>query len=193
MASADKHSRNGHLSVNEIRTFLRGGPYESFAGWLTGGGAGRGNFSRFDKNKDGWIDLVELEEAVLDYLIEQEGRDSRSPLEEFALRRQKSGKVSENATPAALREVTPEVKTGFYVQMMRMSPKERAKELGGMSNAALSCCLALMPEEGRALCLSSLTVQQRMAVMMLIEQDEKATAKAKGYLGFHQYSSMKAR
>ena len=90
MASADRHSRNGHLTVNEINTFLRGGEpsfliltlpptlnpnpkiptirgqYESFRGWLTAPTAKghHGNFGKFDKDHDGYIDLAELEEVV---------------------------------------------------------------------------------------------------------------------------------
>jgi len=80
MDSADKHSRNGRLSVNEMRTFLRGGPFEAFTAWLTGArGGDRGHFSRFDKDMDGSINTTELEAAVLGYLLDDQSHRFQIP------------------------------------------------------------------------------------------------------------------
>jgi len=61
---ADRHCHNGQLSINEMRTFLKGTEFETFSSWLTQ----IPTFSRFDKNRNGAIDRKELRRALKEYL-----------------------------------------------------------------------------------------------------------------------------
>ena len=56
MRAADRHNRNGELTVNELRTYLRGTEYQAFVGWFTGLGTGLGGtFLSFDADANGVI------------------------------------------------------------------------------------------------------------------------------------------
>jgi len=70
MQSADKHHRNSRLSVNEMRTFLRGTEFVMFMNWLSGSKGKRGRMAQFDRDGDGTIDMEELEAAVGTFLDE---------------------------------------------------------------------------------------------------------------------------
>ena len=65
MKMADRHARNGQLTILELDTFLSGTEHQGFLDWL------RSNRSRvfkeFDKDDDEDLDLRELERAVARY------------------------------------------------------------------------------------------------------------------------------
>jgi len=87
MAVGDRHYRNGRLSVNEMRTFLKGTSHEDFVIWLTGPGTRlTGNFRIFDLDCDGAIDLQELQRAVQSYYDDTEDveplQDGENTMEE---------------------------------------------------------------------------------------------------------------
>jgi len=80
MAAADRHCGNKMLSVNEVRTFLRGGQFGAFADWLTGDRLRQ--FRTFDRDRDGALDQQELSCAVRAWLSEDrlvEMADSSPP------------------------------------------------------------------------------------------------------------------
>jgi len=90
MKAADRHARNGSLTVNEMNTYLAGTAYEGFVTWMTfyyrgasGAHQGRSNLAQFDTDGDGALDLQEVEGAVLQYLHEtppdKQFRSSRGP------------------------------------------------------------------------------------------------------------------
>lgn len=67
MYHADRHSRNGTLTVNELRTFM---PHHPFTAWLTGQFKDSDNTRRmrdYDVDGDGGIHLSELRAACHDY------------------------------------------------------------------------------------------------------------------------------
>ena len=70
MDQADRHQRNGVLSVNELRTFLRGGEFGAFAEWLAPPGRRSTNWRQYDWDSDGGLDMSELTAAVGQYLEE---------------------------------------------------------------------------------------------------------------------------
>ena len=77
MKAADRHARNGSLTVNEMTTYLSGTVYEGFVTWMTfyyrgasGVRQGASNMTQFDIDGDGSLDIQELEGAVLQYLQE---------------------------------------------------------------------------------------------------------------------------
>ena len=51
MQRADRHCRNGELTVNEMKTFLRGTSYASFADWV----ARPRNMAKHDFDRDGTL------------------------------------------------------------------------------------------------------------------------------------------
>lgn len=65
MQLGDRFQRNGRLTITEMRTFLAGTVYQQFAEWLSEGA----NFSRFDADHNGAINLTELKDAVREYMI----------------------------------------------------------------------------------------------------------------------------
>ena len=114
MKAADRHARNGSLTVNEMNTYLTGTVYESFVTWMTfyyrgasGPQQGRSQFAQFDTDKDGALDLSELEAAVLQYLQEtppekQFRSSARSSRQKGSMDRQASSRSfsrSNSATP----------------------------------------------------------------------------------------------
>ena len=70
MDQADRHQRNGVLSVNELRTFLRGGEFGAFAEWLAPPGRRSTVWRQYDWDSDGGLDMTELTAAVGQYLEE---------------------------------------------------------------------------------------------------------------------------
>lgn len=58
---ADQHARNGLLSVSEMRTFLRGSPFEAFGRWLSSPGSRGSSWKAHDVDQNGVLDLQELE------------------------------------------------------------------------------------------------------------------------------------
>jgi len=62
MAAADRHCGNKLLSVNEVRTFLRGTIHEPFGEWLTGDRLK--HFRSFDRDRDGALNSAELTQAI---------------------------------------------------------------------------------------------------------------------------------
>ena len=68
MKRADGHFRNGELTINEMRTFLKATEFEAFANWLTE----IKTFRFYDKNRNGAIDKKELKRAMIDYLNKYE-------------------------------------------------------------------------------------------------------------------------
>lgn len=89
MSLSDRHLHNGRLTVNEMRTFLRGTAYEGFSQWLNGTGVNLGGqFHRYDLDCDGTMDAAELEEAASVYLAE--GISSGRILQDVVLREEQS-------------------------------------------------------------------------------------------------------
>ena len=76
MKIADRHCQNGLLTINELRTFL-GQVSDPFCRWLTGDIK---QFQKYDHDLDGVIDVVELEHACTDFLMEQAGGCLRCPV-----------------------------------------------------------------------------------------------------------------
>ena len=72
MAAADRHCGNKSLSVNELRTFLKGGEFEEFSDWLTGDRLRQ--FRNFDRDRDGALDRPELTDAVMAWMEENGNR-----------------------------------------------------------------------------------------------------------------------
>lgn len=71
MRKADRHCRNGMLSVNELHTFLPGHP---FVVWLfTRSSEHRSRLCEYDKDGDGGINLHELTKACTDFVLDQAG------------------------------------------------------------------------------------------------------------------------
>ena len=62
LALADRHQRDGQLSVVEIETFLKGSEHEEFATWLLQRRAAR--FKTFDRDHGADLDLAELAAAL---------------------------------------------------------------------------------------------------------------------------------
>jgi len=70
MQAADVN-RNGDLSILEVRTFLSRSPYAAFGDWLTlKKDSGRTQFSQFDKDHGGSLDMRELQEAAVEYMLQ---------------------------------------------------------------------------------------------------------------------------
>jgi len=65
MQLADRHTKNGRLTVNELKTYLRGTTYEPFADWISQ----RGHLSKHDGDHDGVLDIDELGSAISDFYI----------------------------------------------------------------------------------------------------------------------------
>ena len=71
MNLADRHSPNGVLTVNEMRTFLRNTEYQDFLDWITGETVNlnqSASFGESDLDHDGTLDRGEMEIAVKLYL-----------------------------------------------------------------------------------------------------------------------------
>lgn len=64
MRIGDRHQRNGQLTVNEMRTYLSGTPYEAFSKWVSQ----RGALRAVDLDLSGHLSLPELTTAVRLYL-----------------------------------------------------------------------------------------------------------------------------
>lgn len=69
MHLADRHARNGRLTMSEMQAFLRGTPYEGFMKWLTSSG----QWYLHDVDSSGTIEISELESALADYYSQGEG------------------------------------------------------------------------------------------------------------------------
>jgi len=64
MKIADSFVRDGQLSCVELKTFLRDTRFADFGEWLT---KGMQKFSSYDSNKDGTIDIMELQMAIEEF------------------------------------------------------------------------------------------------------------------------------
>ena len=60
MDIADRFSRNGRLSVTEIKTYLQGTKFEPFAAWVSD----TKTMAKLDADRDGTLDIGELATAV---------------------------------------------------------------------------------------------------------------------------------
>ena len=72
MHIGDRMDRNGELSVTEMDAFLCNTQHRDFARWMLGNS--QKNFKRFDNDKNGAIDVDELQFAVQVFTKEQELR-----------------------------------------------------------------------------------------------------------------------
>ena len=61
MRQADRHLRNGRLTVNEMRTFLKGSEHQDFGEWLSAPRTRDHMWKRYDLDMDGGLDVHELE------------------------------------------------------------------------------------------------------------------------------------
>merc|ERR1712110_488909 len=77
MQCADRIHSNKELTVVELRTCLMGTAWEGFAQWLTE--RRMAVFLRFDADKSGSIDQVELEAALREYYQIHSNKSSQSP------------------------------------------------------------------------------------------------------------------
>ena len=76
MKTADRHCRNGALTVNEMRTFLRGSKWDSFMAWLSAPHTKDVHWKQHDRDLNGSMDIAELEEAVAAYLRDTKESES---------------------------------------------------------------------------------------------------------------------
>eukprot|EP00658_Telonema_sp_P-2_P083347 TRINITY_DN9000_c0_g1_i5.p1 TRINITY_DN9000_c0_g1~~TRINITY_DN9000_c0_g1_i5.p1 ORF type:complete len:137 (-),score=35.35 TRINITY_DN9000_c0_g1_i5:227-637(-) len=68
MKQADRHCRNGRLTLNELQTFL---PRHGFTRWMS---KNRGQMFKVDRNRDGSIGIEELRQACSQFLEEEADR-----------------------------------------------------------------------------------------------------------------------
>ena len=84
MDQADRHQRNGVLSVNELRTFLQGGEFAAFSEWLSPPGRRSTNWRQYDWDRDGGLDMAELTAAAGQFLEESEAEQQQQAVERQA-------------------------------------------------------------------------------------------------------------
>lgn len=75
MMKADRHKKNARLTVNEMRTHLRGTAFEAFCDWLTGPDKEVSRrWASFDRSCEGSLSGPEISMAVEEYLASSDGR-----------------------------------------------------------------------------------------------------------------------
>ena len=144
LATADRHCKNGQLTVNELRTFL---PVHPFTLWLL---SRQGSLVQFDRNHDGVLTLSELRQACTEFLKEMpdhaeideiEQSDSEQSGEETS--REHNEKPEWPKSPQTHNQILESIKE-------RLMSSQRSAEAEKLRSSGLSDSDAVQPEHAES-------------------------------------------
>ena len=163
MEQADRHQRNGLLSVNEMRTFLRGGEFEAFSEWLSPPQMRNVCWAQYDWDKDGALDMNELQAAVVQYLREspQESSVVAAPTVRAA--------APDSERAAALARLQNEAQ---QLSALREREKERESELAARRAEVLAASASMLAEREarRRQALGSALARRRLRALQRVHR-----------------------